>query len=304
MHVKKNSIVWSIAIAFCAAPFFVHAVTVGPVKLEYSANPGDVIRGEMIVQNEGASQQTFFPSFERFTEENGEKKFSIEKSNLSTWFSMQDRVDLKPSEQKTIPFIITVPENAEPGGHYAVIWWSTASPASNSGAKQQVSIVTRAGVLVYVRIAGDIKEEGSVSAFYINGSKNFFQTKPFRFSLLFQNSGNVHIKPVGVIKAKNIFGAERGIIPINPYGLQILPQTQKSLEAEWKDEKKNPFGLYKISYSATFGDPQKEVSGSRWIFIFSWGPIIWIVIIIAILIFLPKAIRTYNSWILRKARIN
>ena len=275
------------------------ALTVGPVKLEYSVQPGDTVRGEMIVQNEENIERTFYPSSERFIEVNGEKRFSKDENNLSSWFVMQSSITLKPTEQRVIPFTINIPSNADPGGHYAVIWWSTASPQESPG--KQVSIVTRAGVLVYVRVAGDIVEDGSVAKFLVNGAHNFFASVPLELSIHFQNSGNVHLKPTGEFVLKNLFGSEKAKLAINPYGLQILPNTSKSLAAEWKAENSNPFGFYKISYDAVFGESEQVAQASRWIFIFSWSPFIWILIVLLAILFIPALIKKYNRWIIGKS---
>ena len=97
-----------------ALSFFISdakAITVGPVKLEYSADPGDTIKGEIFVQNEDpkAGTATFYPVFEKFTEDGGNKIFTAEESDLSTWFRMAEGVTLKPQEYKYIPFKIVIP---------------------------------------------------------------------------------------------------------------------------------------------------------------------------------------------------
>ena len=124
----KRIIYIALIVGTLAVPMLTQALTVGPVKLEYSVQPGDTVRGEMIVQNEENIERTFYPSSERFIEVNGEKRFSKDENNLSSWFVMQSSITLKPTEQRVIPFTINIPSNADPGGHYAVIWWSTASP--------------------------------------------------------------------------------------------------------------------------------------------------------------------------------
>lgn len=294
---KKITLVLLAAAGILFFPAFANALTVGPVKLEYSVDPGDVVRGEMIVQNEGAESKTFYPSFEKFTEVDGEKQFTKEGSDLSTWFSIQSNILLQPAEQKTIPFTISIPQNADPGGHYAVIWWSTASPNEGQG---QVSIVTRAGVLVYVRVSGNITESGKVVEFNINDSQNFFNITPLVLSLAFENDGNVHLKPVGEFTLRNIFGSNRATLAINQYGLQILPQTSKLLNTEWDPDFK-PFGFYKASYDVSFGELDRRASGSRWVFIFSWIPFLWTIFGILVVILFPFGIKRYNKWIIEKS---
>ena len=67
----KRIIYIALIVGTLAVPMLTQALTVGPVKLEYSVQPGDTVPGEMIVQNEENIERTFYPSSERFIEVNG-----------------------------------------------------------------------------------------------------------------------------------------------------------------------------------------------------------------------------------------
>jgi len=138
----------------------VSAVTVGPAKIEYRADPGDVIEDTLILINEGNEKQTFYSVFEKFTEINGEKKFlPAEPTELANWFNLPKNATLEPGEQKRIPFTIEIPQNAPPGGHFAVIWWGNAPPES-----KHISIATRAGILIFLRVSGEVNQRGGFSS--------------------------------------------------------------------------------------------------------------------------------------------
>ena len=81
-------IVFSILSAFLF-PLLVQAVTVGPVKLEYSVDPGDVISGEIFLLNETKKAKTFYPTFEKYIEVDGKKKFLTGESEIEEWFELQ-----------------------------------------------------------------------------------------------------------------------------------------------------------------------------------------------------------------------
>ncbi|MBI3638286.1 hypothetical protein HY227_00905 [Candidatus Wolfebacteria bacterium] len=300
MKRKKNTtIIFGLSAVFLALPFLTSALTVGPIKLEYSANPGDTISGTLFLMNEESETRTFYPVFEKFTENNGERQFfPSEASDLAEWFKSTPSVTLKPQEQKTLPFAINVPKNASPGGHYAVIWWSTA-PA-NSKSSEQVAIVTRAGILVYLRVSGDIKESGEIADFSTNNNKSFFWGLPVNFNVLFKNNGNVHLKPQGEIKIKNLFGMTETVLPVNPYGLIALPQSEKGISAKW--ESGFVFGPYQAQLQLAYGENKTQIAKNIWIFVTPIKTLIAVIIALLLITFgIPRGIRKYNQWIIKRA---
>lgn len=287
----------ALLIGALALPFFGNAVTVGPVKLEYFTDPGKTITGELFLQNEESGTKTFYPSFEKFTEDNGQKNFTREESDLSTWFKMTSSVTLKSGESKQIPFSIKVPKNAPPGGHFAVIWWSTSPPG---GGGEKVSIVTRAGILVYLTVSGDLKESGTLADFEI--SKRFVTSFPIELAITFKNTGNSYLRPTGEIRIKNILGMTQAVTQVNPFGSNILPQSQKNFNQS-VDAKGFFFGPYRAELDLMYGASAQHITQSRWFFAAPWK-ISLTIILLALLVFfvIPAGIKKYNAWIIRKAR--
>ncbi len=289
--------------AFLFLPKLSHALTVGPVKLEFSVNRGDVVTGNLFLMNEGSEEKTFYPIFEKFTEQNGERQFLPgEPTDLADWFQATSSLTLAPKQQKLVPFTIRVPQDAPPGGHYAVIWWSTA-PANKPGQPaQQVAIVTRTGILVYLRVAGEVHESGQVSLFDTGDSKRVYWGLPVSFVTVMQNIGNVHLKPHGEVTIKNILGGTTAVLNVNPYGVIVLPQSEKGFQIDKSWDSGWPFGPYIAELNLTYGDSNKVASASLWLFVFSWQMGI-VLILGAILIFfvIPKGIGRYNRWVVKRA---
>lgn len=274
-----------------------HAVTVGPIKLEYLTDPGKTIKGKLFLQNEEGVVRSFYPSFEKFTEVNGEKSFTKEKSDLSTWFQIEQKITLKPGEGKQIPFKINVPNNAPPGGHFTVIWWST-SPPSESG--EQVSIVTRAGILVYLTVSGNVRESGSLSNF--SGLNRFSSGAPFTFNYTVTNTGNTYLKPVGELVIKNIFGKKRAGMPANQYGTNILPQSSRDFNEQIQSDNFF-FGIYRAELNIAYNASGQQTSQNFWFFVLPWGAsVITILVLLFIFLIVPRGIRKYNAWIIQQAR--
>lgn len=281
-----------------AAPLAASAVTVGPIKFEYSVNPGDVVSGNLYLENEQHDARTFYSSFQRFNELHGERVFTSEEIGLPTWIETSPSVTLEAGKSAQVPFTITVPKDAPPGGHFAVIWWSSGPPAGGSG---QLSVLSRAGILVYLEVSGTILESASVNNLSVPQTF-YFDSVPFDVSLSVKNNGNSYVKAAGNLDLKNIFGVTQATVQINPHGVDTLPQSAKSFT-----QKLNPppivFGPYRVVARITYGaNDDKVAMGTTWIWILPW-PILIGVIIFLLIVFigLPKGIRRYNRWIIKKA---
>ncbi len=277
----------------------VHAVTVGPVRLDFFVNPGDTASGTIMVQNEQNQAETFYPSFQKFTENNGVKSFTNDPSDLPGWFTLPSSVTLKAGEQKTIPFTVTVPKNAAPGGHFAVMWWGTAPSTAADG--QQVSVVTRAGILIYMTVAGDIHEGMTVTDFSANGGGSFFFGYPINFSSSLFNEGNVYETPTGTVAVYNTLGMLSTQLPINPNGSSVLPQSTKQFSAMWAS---NPwaFGVYHAVLTVSYGQNSQTITASKWFFVLPlWTTLGVIIVLILIFWVLPGGVKRYNRWIVKEA---
>lgn len=289
---KKGVVVVFAAFFFIGAASLAKAVTVGPAKIQINANPGQVVTSTIFLKNDGMQSLTFYSSAETFTEQNGVKNFFQGNNDLSSWLSIPTSITLGPGGQESIPFSINVPKQASPGGHFAVVWWSTGNQKSNSS----LSIITRAGVLVYLNVSGKVKESGD---FNISGSLLSIAA-PVNFNAVFSNTGNVALTPQGNLIIKNIFGGVVATIPFNQNGMIVLPRSYNDFSLIWQDGGFY-FGPYLATLSANYGGAGKIVE-NRWFFVISWS-VITVLIAITILAFLlPLLIRRYNSWIIKKAK--
>src|SRR3989344_1389254 len=213
------------------------ALTISPAKIFLSGDPGDTIETEMRVGNDLDKTATFYPVFERYTVRDGEEPiFYPENFGLPTWIeTIPSELTVGPKETKSAVIKITLPKDAEPGGHYAVIFWSTAPPKQKGGSG--VGIITRVGALVFLEISGNITEGAEILDF--KAAKKFVRSLPIGFGYAFQNKGNVHLRPEGEVHIKNIWGKTAAILQANPAQATVLPQTTRVILTEnWEPEKK------------------------------------------------------------------
>lgn len=273
------------------------ALTAGPSKMEYFVDPGDVVEKKFSLFNDGSETRTFYPIFENFTEENGQKVLLEKEGDLADWIKTETSVTLTVGEKRDVPFRIEIPKDASPGGHFAIVWWSTAPPKAG-----QVAIVTRVGLLLFVTVSGDIVEQGKIISFSTLNPKRIWGSFPVEFALTFSNEGNVHLKPKGQINIKNIFGKIKSQVEVNAATLSILPKNKRTFNEKWQSDKFT-FGLYKAELNLTFGQSQKRAAESFWFFFAPWKTLLLVILGLLLIGFaIPQGIKKYNRWIISKAQ--
>jgi len=294
----------------------VFALTISPVRFEISGDPGQTLSGEIILFNGQDTTETFYSSFEKFEArgEGGEPHFIPVTEGLATWIKTDAQVTLKPGERKTIPFTIDIPQDAEPGGHFATIFWGTTPPEITE--QGQVVIGAKVGTLILLTVSGEIREGGGILEF---GTENkVFTSLPITFFYRFANDSNDRIKLDGEIEIRNIFGVRTVVLEANPVQGNVLPASIRKFEVEWEAQN-NPeekekgffatvghqwrnfaFGMYTAELNLFWRD---RTASANWrFFIIPWQLLSVIIVILAIIGFFGTiGIKRYNRWIIAKA---
>lgn len=285
---KKLLIVIISVITFTS---FVDALTVGPAKIEFTANPGENLNFNLFIRNDSDWDEKYYITIEGFSDVHGERKF-FENPLEKEWVEIQKEIFLKSKEDIQIPVKINIPESAPPGGHFLAIWVGSGSPKKEV---DQVGIVARVAALVFINIRGNTVYKADIIKFNV---KRVVWNFPVKFVYAIKNEGNTYITPKGSIDIKNIFGKEVASLPVNPRELQILPNTQRDLETEWQG--KFAFGIYKAIFNMTYGE-NNNLNFHYW---FVFLNVKYLILISALIIFvvfiLPILIRKYNTYVIKK----
>ena len=314
-------------ILFLGIGFSAQALTISPPIKEFTADPGISFGDVIKLINDSDVEKTFFGNIEAFTArgEKGEPEFftTTDETQLATWMTLEQTVvTLKPREKKEIKYTISVPGKASAGGQYAVIFWSSQSPEATG--EVTIGVVGKIGSLVLVTVSGEIKEEVKLIDF--STDSKFYNRLPVGFSLSFENTGNVHIKPRGEIEIKPaILGIGEGKVTVNEGGGNVLPKSIRSFESIWikntvpQSTAKNIFsgffeelqnewnnfalGRFSANLFLLFGQAQPQTMEKNLNFwVIPWRVIICFLIVLAVMIStLIKLIKAYNRWIIRKA---
>jgi len=294
------------------------AFAISPPLVELSADPGETVNAEIKLTNVSAGPLTMSAETNNFGSKNetGEPNiiFNDEpgqdtRYTLKDWIVAPSDFALQSKQTLSISVPITVPKNAEPGGHYAVVRFTGTSAAASP---QQVSLSASIGSLILLKVSGDIKQQAKVEDFYTAGSnfdkQSFFEVSPVSFVTRIRNEGNLHIKPTGTVTIRDMFGKEVATHRINGDPSKekeqpgsILPQSVRRFDVTHKD---NLFGRYTATLDLSYGDG-KTLSSSTQFWVLPYKLIIAIIVGLALLIFgLVMCIKKYNAYIIKKAAAN
>ncbi len=263
-------------------------LSVTPPLFQVSSLPGDVWQSSIKVVNGNSYPLTVYAEILNFKPigETGQGKFipvsdAGQRTTLAEWIELSPGpYTIEPEQTKDITFIADIPKDAAPGGHYAAIIISTKEPEATG----ELSVRASQGVtsLFFMRVEGDVNEQGSIREFRVADS--LLDTPEAEFSLRFENKGNVHLQPRGDIVITNMWGTERGTIPVNyqtHYG-NVLPESIRDFSFTWKsDFRVTDIGRYKAIATLAYGeDGIKNVSAITYFWVI---PIKWTLITLGIL---------------------
>lgn len=294
-RIHKNSVyVFLSLVLFCLCVSFSYAqekqvMSVTPPLFQLSINPGDIWQSSVKVVNGNPYPLTVYAELFNFKAvgEAGQGRFiplgeaGGDNATLAEWITLPSGPYVIPPEQTAdVSFFVEVPENASPGGHYAAIQISTEPPKNTN----ELAVLTSQVVtsLLFMRVEGDMHEAATIREF--RALDAFLDVPDATFSLRFENKGNVHLQPKGDIQITNMWGTERGTIPVNyqtHYG-NVLPGTIRDFNFSWKSEfKMTDIGRYKAI--ATLGYGENEIKNVTAVAYFWVIPIKWTLIVLTIL---------------------
>ncbi len=312
-------------------PFFAQALSVTPIRLELSGDPGNTLSSEFKVYNDSTQAQTFYTQAQNFeaADESGNPKFVNTTDGLASWITMVPSVTAGPKQEVSIGFRIDIPKDAEPGGYFAGLFASTTPP---SGDNANIALGSRIGTLLFFRVNGDIPEGVNVVEFSSASHSRFFSKLPISFYFRFQNSGADRIKPLGDVIIKNVFGITTKILNANQVDGNVLPKSIRRFDTAWVtaggDTKQDPFtelpqakklgffsaakaeltnfafGPYTAHLNLAYGNTTAKSATSTFIFfVFPWQLLIIVLIFLIIFLFFFRIfIRRYNRYIVARSK--
>ncbi len=247
------------------------SLAISPQLLELSANPGDSIDSTFRLTNGSADSIEIEVVARNFLPQ-GEDG-AVELTEETTAFSLSQWITIDP-EQTTIAsrqtadfkMNITVPDNAEPGGHFGSLVFRTIPPEQAG----DVALVSQEiAPVILVKIAGDVDESAEIASF--RSLKNIWSNQdPIQFETRVLNTGNVHFRPSGQIEIKNIFGNTVERIEIDQRN--VIPDAVRRVITDW-NEPGFRFGRYSASLTVIYGEDNQILTSETSFTVFPYQTI-------------------------------
>ncbi|RJP31120.1 MAG: hypothetical protein C4536_08600 [Actinobacteria bacterium] len=265
-------------------------ITLVPAKVELEVQPGQGAEFSIEIRNNAtdAAELSVYPMDYSVNPDN---TFIFEEPgyysySCATWIEIKEEtVSIPAGSVANIPFAVNVPAGAEPGGHFAVIFFQDAStPQPDQGAE----LTPRIGTQVLLTVPGDIVREGGIVDFTVESDYFSLWAPPADgsagwparntgYHLEVENTGNVHITVSAAINYRSSFGFGSGGVDLG--AMTILPGTVRYFEGILPSPPL--FGWFKAEAVIMYGpdqftfDVEKRAETS-----FTVIPFLWILIII------------------------
>lgn len=232
------------------------------VSFRFEVEPGKSVEDEVVVTNFSEEDLTFdlITSDGIVTDEG---LFDLlpdpaASEDSGTWIEIDEQVTVPAGDSATVPFTLTVPEDALPGDHPAGIAARVAADADGNA----LSLDAQVGARIHLRVAGDIVPTVAIQDLeaHYTPSWNPFSPGVLTVDWSIENTGNVRLGSEQTLEVEGLFGLSAGVSEQAVASQrEILPgqSTSDSIELEaW------PLGLLTSSVTATqnvVGDDEIEV---------------------------------------------
>jgi hypothetical protein len=232
-------------------------VRISPAMIEESVDPGTVLDYEFSIENLTNSEVVYylFPLNISGVKGAGVPIFAKD-NNEKTGYEMADWINLSVTEvilpandSVSVPFTISLPDDATPGSHFAGVFVSVDPPKiDRSGAAVGYQVAN----IISLRVSGDIIDSASIRQF--STSKFWYSSQNVDFLVRIENSGNVLVRPTGPLEIFNMLGNQVGNVTFNAQGSAVFPyDTREFLDVSWKGDSIG-FGRYEAILSPSYGD--------------------------------------------------
>lgn len=272
--------------------------TVSPAIIELTGKPGESFSSELTFQNLAENPTTATVTTDSLIPiDNIIDQGKRSQFDASSWIDVpKPNLIFDAGDLQTLKFNVSIPENANPGGHYAFINLRSGVVARADSSKAKVA--PQLGVSVFITVEGEVNEIAEIVQSDLEIS-NLVRGTNNEISFRVRNLGNVHILTSPKVSISR--SGER-IESINVPAQLILPNTEKTFTAEWNADVS--FGKYELTAEMTYGSqsiPLASIPTSFYVTP-SIGLILLIILVVPLLAFaiiryknIPKVIQVLKG---------
>jgi hypothetical protein len=260
--------------------------------------PGEKLQVQVRVRNISEQPISVVTSAQDFiVSEDGETPIGVDDNvsnrwSLASWLTITPTQHFIPSGQTVgVTVLIEVPEDALPGGHYAMILHEPGNGQDTNAETvaeidSSAAINQRVGTLLYVLVDGPINEEAYVRDFAF---PQFSEYGPVPYSFVVENNSDVHITPQMSIEIFNIFNKKVETIKVD--SKNVFPLTSRSFEGQW--ERIWGWGLYNATLTMSYGSMGSIVVAHTSFWLLPIKVIIAVITLIFAIIFMIMAVKKH-----------
>jgi hypothetical protein len=232
-------------------------VRISPAMIEESVDPGTVMDYKFSIENLTNNEVVYylFPLNISGIKGGGVPIFAKD-NNEQTGYEMADWINLSVTEvtlpangSVSVPFTISLPEDATPGSHFAGVFVSVDPPKiERSGAAVGYQVAN----IISLRVSGDIIDSASIRQF--STGKFLYGSQNVDFLVRIENSGNVLVRPTGPLEIFNMLGNQVGNVTFNAQESAVFPYDSRDfVGVSWEGDSVG-FGRYEAILSPSYGD--------------------------------------------------
>ncbi len=282
-----------LAFGMVSEPTVVFALTFTPERIETEVYPGVPVTEELTLLNETGTTISIVlepVELDLNRAESGQAIFLLDTADSPSvaWISVEPRqFVLEPAAIRNVRVMLSAPD-ASSGSLMAGIAATFRPVRSDEEGRIVLDAVT--GPFVFARVLSDESEiEGSITTLNLAKGKRIVSRLPALVSVSFANTGSVHLKPLGTIDVRDIFGRTVDTLVINPDQSIVLPGTTRELGTRWGGVRQSrtkepsskllaelqPFrlGPYTFAAEMTYGDDSVS-QAQRTLIVFPWRSIV------------------------------
>jgi len=195
------------------------------------------------------------------------------RTDIGAWVKLAaNEFELPPNTEKSVPFTVTIPKDADIGDHAGGIVMQEIEGAEQGKISGTgVKIVTRVGVRIYETVPGEVKKNFEITRFEWRTdpkkTRNLWRdlldlNRKTTFLIGLKNKGNVRISPKAKVEVFNMFGQKTADVPEGEIGMIFPRGENKESFLIW--DKAPLLGRYKAKLSVSFaeegvGTGEKEI---------------------------------------------
>ncbi len=256
-----------------------------PPRKELQVTPGQVTQDQIKVRNESDTELGIQVQIYDFIVADDQGTPVPVNEDLSARWAASNWIQVSPTkfvlkagETKELDLVIITPENAAPGGHYAVVFYQPVTSDDNPEGSASF-IAPNVGTLLYLTVPGEIKEEAFVRRLEI---PRFSEFGPIKITTEIENLSDIHIKPLGVIRIYNWFNRLATTLKLEEQN--IFPGRSRIYHNTW--ERKWLFGRYKAKLEAGYGRQGQSLVAVTYFWVIPWRVILVALLALILLILL------------------